>query len=55
MQMIEKRPGVCKRVCNGFMNSEQNGVEKSMDYYLTKRKKANRSYWYVFFTDVEEI
>jgi integrase len=36
------------------MNSEKNGVEKSMDYYLTKRKKANRSYWYVFFTDPED-
>ncbi|MCF7944966.1 MAG: hypothetical protein K9L75_05475 [Spirochaetia bacterium] len=36
------------------MNSEQNGVEKSMDSYLTKRKKANRNYWYVFFTDPED-
>lgn len=23
-----------------------------MNYYLTKRKKANRSYWYAFFTDL---
>jgi integrase len=33
------------------MNSEFNGVEKSMNYYLTKRKKAKRSYFYVNFTD----
>jgi hypothetical protein len=25
------------------MSSELHGVEKSMDYYLTKRKKASRS------------
>ncbi len=25
-----------------------------MNYYLTKRKKANRSYWYVFFTNPED-
>ena len=33
------------------MNSEFYGVEKSMNYYLTKRKKAKRSYFYVNFTD----
>lgn len=33
------------------MSSEMNGVVKSMDYYLTKRKKTKRSYWYAFFTD----
>ena len=49
-----KSTGVCKRVCIGYMNSEQYGAEKSMNYYLTKRKKANRSYWYVFFPDPED-
>lgn len=33
------------------MNSELNGVQKSMNYYLTKRKKAKRSYFYVNFSD----
>jgi integrase len=36
------------------MNSEMNGVVKSMNYYLTKRKKAKRSYFYVNFTDPED-
>jgi integrase len=36
------------------MSSELNGVEKSMDYYLTKRKKASRSYFYVNFTDPDD-
>ena len=33
------------------MSSELYGVEKSMNYYLTKRKKAKRSYFYVNFSD----
>jgi len=33
------------------MSSELNGVEKSMNYYLTKRKKGKRKIWYAFFTD----
>ncbi|MDD3790884.1 MAG: site-specific integrase [Sphaerochaetaceae bacterium] len=36
------------------MSGELNGVEKSMDYYLTKRKKTTRSYFYVNFTDPED-
>ena len=33
------------------MYSEMYGVEKSMNYYLTKRKKGKRKIWYAFFTD----
>ncbi len=36
------------------MSSELNGVVKSMNYYLTKRKKATRSYFYVNFTDPKD-